>query len=775
MSRRLPRCAALLGSGALAGATLGGLALWCAWFPARFPAWLHVDGDAAAMASLVWTAWTTALVLGAGCLLTGPLSRLPRLRRLPSPNLWPAMLGAGLWAWSTLETVVHNDGVVALPGYATWGPPSHWLVPLATALLGWPLGALWRRRPAWAGLLLGLLAAALAAFVLVGPLGATYRDLLGHLWLGATVLLGLAIEGLARLRSARPLRHLSAVALGLSLGVALPVGAFSVPTRLLLQRFAEPVGSWFDAVPPSAWLHRDLLPPDQRPVEPGEAEAFARELTDPARLRGGEALGRHVILIVLESTRADLWGDPAVTPRFAKLRKRGTWARRAVAQYPATPLAYGAIFTSQPPSVLARSAYWARHRLFDELRPRFDAMFLSKPRNQWFSRSAITSFFLPPGANVRRHPNSAVALRALRRRIESLKKDERLFAWVHLYEPHAPYRPPPPFVPEQRSLRKRYEGELRYVDRHLGEFLDWFSARPMAKETLVVVVGDHGEGLGEKILGARFTGHHVHVHSVVSLTPMYLQGPGVPAGRVVEEPLLQQLDVMPTIFDFLGVDLPARLLPQGDSVLRLLRNPRRRPLVTEAFNVRGSTFFAFVEGARRLRPDTLRERFRRIAEDFGRRYAPKIALQLGWEKLVQDRILRRAAYYDLRNDPMERVDLSTRHPHRFRRLRSRLHRWERRQRWVVGQLDRLLARPAARQRRDGGKPTPKSSAEPDGSVPAADQARPIGPQDASPRDAGPRRVRPFPSLLPGLRLDRLGDPTWLRPTAPPRQVEREEP
>ncbi len=769
MSRRLPRCAALLGSGALAGTALGGLALWQAWFPARFPAWLHVDGDAAAAASLVWTAWTTALLLAAGCLPATWLDRLPPRRPLPAPALWPAMAGAAAWAWSTLETVVHNDGVVGLPGYTTWGPLIHWLVPPAAALLGWLLGALWRRWPAWAGLLLGLLGTALAAFVLAGPLGSTYRDLLGHLWLGAAVLIGLAIEGFARCRPARPLRHLSAVALGLSLGMAPPVDALSVPTRLLLQRFAEPVGSWFDAVPPSAWLHRDLLPPDQRPIEPAEAAAFARELTDPARLRGGEALGRHVILLVLESTRADLWGDPAITPRFAKLRKQGTWARRAVAQYPATPLAYGAIFTSQPPSVLARSAYWARHRLFDELRPRFDAMFLSKPRNRWFSRSAITSFFLPPGANVRRHPNSSVALRALRRRIESLKKEERLFAWVHLYEPHAPYRPPPPFVPEQRSLRTRYEGELRYVDRHLGEFLEWFSTQPMARETLIVVVGDHGEGLGEHVLGARFTGHHVHVHSVVSLVPMYLQGPGVPAGRVIEEPLLQQLDVMPTLFDFLGVDLPARHLPQGDSALRLLRAPRTRPLVTEAFNVRGSTFFAFVERARRVPPDTLRERFRRIAEDFGRRYAPKVALQLGWEKLVQDRILRRAAYYDLRGDPMERSDLSSLRPRRFGRLRSHLRRWERRQRWVVEQLDRLLARPAARGKRDGGSPPSKPPAGPDASVPRP--KRSVTPH----HDAGPHRGQPFPSLLPGLRFERLGEPTRLRPPPRPAQVEREEP
>jgi len=77
------------------------------------------------------------------------------------------------------------------------------------------------------------------------------------------------------------------------------------------------------------------------------------------------------------------------------------------------------------------------------------------------------------------------------------------FLWIHLYDPHAPYNPPREFIRatnhESRvpSIEQRYEGEIRYADAHIARVFEWLNAHAMREHTLIVVVGDHGEGLGE--------------------------------------------------------------------------------------------------------------------------------------------------------------------------------------------------------------------------------------------------------------------------------------
>src|SRR4029453_17999983 len=67
------------------------------------------------------------------------------------------------------------------------------------------------------------------------------------------------------------------------------------------------------------------------------------------------------------------------------------------------------------------------------------------------------------------------------------------FTWVHVFDPHAPYRPPSPFDSEYSG--RPYYGEIAAVDRALGPLLDF--ARNSPRPTLVVLTGDHGEALGD--------------------------------------------------------------------------------------------------------------------------------------------------------------------------------------------------------------------------------------------------------------------------------------
>ena len=71
----------------------------------------------------------------------------------------------------------------------------------------------------------------------------------------------------------------------------------------------------------------------------------------------------------------------------------------------------------------------------------------------------------------------------------------RFFVWVHLYDPHADYAPPPSF--RARFPNALYDGEIAFADRELGRFAGRVRDLGLADRTLVVVVGDHGESLGD--------------------------------------------------------------------------------------------------------------------------------------------------------------------------------------------------------------------------------------------------------------------------------------
>ena len=91
------------------------------------------------------------------------------------------------------------------------------------------------------------------------------------------------------------------------------------------------------------------------------------------------------------------------------------------------------------------------------------------------------------------------------------------FLFLHYYDPHYPYDPPPPFAPT-------YDGELAYTDQWVGKVIDKLRDLGLYDNTLVVLVGDHGEGLserGEKEHGFLIYQNTLHV-------PLIVRGPGGP-------------------------------------------------------------------------------------------------------------------------------------------------------------------------------------------------------------------------------------------------------
>jgi choline-sulfatase len=135
------------------------------------------------------------------------------------------------------------------------------------------------------------------------------------------------------------------------------------------------------------------------------------------------------------------------------------------------------------------------------------------------------------------------------------------FVWVHLYDPHDPYEPPPPFAKIYKD--RLYDGEIAYADSALGHLLTYLKGRNRYNRALIVVVGDHGEGLGEhgeQTHGIFLYDATTHVPLLIKL-PMSEKPPRTAASRkaTVVEAQVQTTDILPTVLDQLDIAAPAGL------------------------------------------------------------------------------------------------------------------------------------------------------------------------------------------------------------------------
>jgi arylsulfatase A-like enzyme/Tfp pilus assembly protein PilF len=129
------------------------------------------------------------------------------------------------------------------------------------------------------------------------------------------------------------------------------------------------------------------------------------------------------------------------------------------------------------------------------------------------------------------------------------------FMWIHLYDVHAPYRPPQPFF--NTYLSDLYLGEVAFVDQALSETLG-----PLLQNdpnTFVVITSDHGEGRGDH---GELT-HGLFAYEPTLKIPLLVVGPGANARREAE--YVRHVDITPTILARIGVDVP-KMLP-GKSLL----------------------------------------------------------------------------------------------------------------------------------------------------------------------------------------------------------------
>src|SRR5438876_2335565 len=124
------------------------------------------------------------------------------------------------------------------------------------------------------------------------------------------------------------------------------------------------------------------------------------------------------------------------------------------------------------------------------------------------------------------------------------------FVWVHVYDPHDPYEPPAPYSEIYKD--RLYDGEIAYADSALGNFIQYLKKSAWYENSVIIVVGDHGEGLGE---------HHEETHGIF----LYDSTTHVPlivkllrqrnSGKIIESQV-RTLDILPTALDLAGVAAP---------------------------------------------------------------------------------------------------------------------------------------------------------------------------------------------------------------------------
>jgi arylsulfatase A-like enzyme/Flp pilus assembly protein TadD len=137
-------------------------------------------------------------------------------------------------------------------------------------------------------------------------------------------------------------------------------------------------------------------------------------------------------------------------------------------------------------------------------------------------------------------------------------KDKPFFFFFHIYEPHTPYAPPEPYASRYAS---KYDGEIATADHIVGQLIDELKSLGVYDKALVVLLSDHGEGLGdhgEEEHGILLYNEAIHVPLIVKLPKSQR------AGGTTARPV-QLLDVTPTVLGLLGLDVP-KIMP-GVSLL----------------------------------------------------------------------------------------------------------------------------------------------------------------------------------------------------------------
>jgi arylsulfatase A-like enzyme/Flp pilus assembly protein TadD len=292
--------------------------------------------------------------------------------------------------------------------------------------------------------------------------------------------------------------------------------------------------------------------------------ACSREAARPAPPAQSEppAPPRAVVLVTIDTLRADHVGayghHGARTPAMDALATDGVRFDRAFATAPITLTSHASLMTGRYPQ-----GHGARHNgmrldlkvptlaeAFSRAGFQTAAFVAAFPLDRRFG---LIKGFQEYGDQMPRDANGHLANERPGRVVvdEALSwldrhRDDRVFLWVHMFEPHAPYGNPGDPAQATRPAIARYDDEIAEADAQLGRLLAPFAGD--RARTLVIVTGDHGEAFGEH----GEISHSLFAYDTTLRVPLIVAGPGLPKGTVVHD-AIALVDVAPTVASMAGL------------------------------------------------------------------------------------------------------------------------------------------------------------------------------------------------------------------------------
>jgi len=390
----------------------------------------------------------------------------------------------------------------------------------------------------------------------------------------------------------------------------------------------------------------------------------------------------HVLLITLDTTRADRLGchgyktgqDP--TPVLDALASAGVLCERALTVAPQTLPAHTSMFTGLYPLESGVRTN-GRRRLDDRIPTLAEVL----KRQGYDTAAFVASFVLdrkfgldrgfntydddfsgddPDSAAIQRQRPGELVVNAALKWLET-KREKPFFCWVHLYDPHAPYLTHTDLFGDKYlgGPSDAYDAEIAYVDRQVGRLVNFLKERGLETDTLVVVVGDHGEGLGEHVEKEHgMTLYHEALH-----VPLIFRHVGrLSAARRVAESV-SLVDLSPTILDLLRLEDPRQI--SGKSLKPLLVGGEAAPSACY-----GATDEPFLNNG----------------------WSPLRSLTDGQWKYIRT---TKPELYDLAADPDERKNLFEAAPDTARMMESRMDEFESR----LVRREAIAVQLSARERR----------------------------------------------------------------------------
>ena len=361
----------------------------------------------------------------------------------------------------------------------------------------------------------------------------------------------------------------------------------------------------------------------------------------------------NLVVVTIDTLRPDhlhCYGYEKIqTPNLDRLSARGVVFDNAVTQTPLTPPSHASIFTGQYPNV-----HHVRNTGGFILPPSARPLARILQEQGWDTAAFVSSAVLkksfgfsngfgtyddqmprPKNKQEFREDPERRARQTVDRAVQWLtaQSGKPFFLWVHVYDPHIPYNPPAPFSEQYKS--RPYDGEIAYTDQQLGRLFDAIGSKPGADKTIVAVLSDHGESLGEH---GEYT-HGVFLYDSTLRIAFMMAGPGVPAGVRVKQQV-RSVDFLPTVLSVMGGKPPNDI--QGTSLTPTFSNGK------------ASTDISYAE--------TL---------------FPK--LNMGWSELRGIRTNNwkyirapRPELYDLTQDPHETANIIQQHPEQVQKFEAQL-------------------------------------------------------------------------------------------------------